>query len=294
LGTLAFAKNAQAVRRVPAILPLVGQAAGILALRPGVDVLRVTRTTGLYRGMKTHHGVALTYEGRTLSTLDGREVLSTPGAVQLKEPGQVHRDVRRESPGTFQLVLFEPGLVDAARAALGLHAHAFLTTTSFAPGDARADVFRRLHEVVSAPANDLSSTAHAFALDAAVSESVTAFAGYLEDAKSAEEAGKRFRANVRRARAFILEHLAEPLTLDAVAEHARTDKFHLCRAFAAEVGLPPYAFLIQARVARARILLRRGVRPSDVAPMIGFCDQSQMHRHFVRIVGCTPGEYARG
>jgi AraC-like DNA-binding protein len=26
---------------------------------------------------------------------------------------------------------------------------------------------------------------------------------------------------------------------------------------------------------------------------VGFCDQSQMHRHFVRIVGCTPGAYAR-
>ena len=39
-------------------------------------------------------------------------------------------------------------------------------------------------------------------------------------------------------------------------------------------------------------LLRRGVAPSDVASRVGFCDQSQMHRHFVRIVGCTPGTYA--
>src|SRR5690606_37034945 len=78
----------------------------------------------------------------------------------------------------------------------------------------------------------------------------------------------------------------------SVADYARTDKFHLCREFSREFGLPPYAFLTQARVVRASILLRRSMAPSDVASRVGFCDQSQMHRHFVRIVGCTPGIYA--
>ena len=57
---------------------------------------------------------------------------------------------------------------------------------------------------------------------------------------------------------------------------------------------PPYAFLTRARVARACILLRGGVPPSEVAARVGFCDQSQLHRHFVRVVGCTPGAYAGG
>jgi len=97
---------------------------------------------------------------------------------------------------------------------------------------------------------------------------------------------------VLRARKFLLDHVADKVTLDAVAEFARCDKFHLCREFSRELGLPPYAFLTQARVVRASILLRRGIAPSDVASRVGFCDQSQMHRHFVRIVGCTPGTYA--
>ena len=101
------------------------------------------------------------------------------------------------------------------------------------------------------------------------------------------------RPSVRRARDFLLEHVAEQVTLDALAEHARADKFHLCRAFSQELGFPPYAFLTEARIARARMLLRRGVAASSVAQLVGFCDQSQMHRHFVRIVGCTPGAYAR-
>jgi AraC-like DNA-binding protein len=36
-----------------------------------------------------------------------------------------------------------------------------------------------------------------------------------------------------------------------------------------------------------------GVRPGEVAPQVGLYDQSQLNRHFRRIVGTTPGAYAR-
>jgi AraC-like DNA-binding protein len=136
----------------------------------------------------------------------------------------------------------------------------------------------------------LSETTDRFALDVAITEALTAFTSFLETNRASSPG---LRPSVRRARDFLLDHVAEDVTLDDVAEHARADKFHLCRAFSQELGIPPYAFLTQARIARARMLLRQGVRPSAVAPLVGFCDQSQMHRHFMRIVGCTPGAYAR-
>jgi len=45
---------------------------------------------------------------------------------------------------------------------------------------------------------------------------------------------------------------------------------------------------------RAKELLAAGVRPSEIAPRVGLYDQSQLNRHFRRIVGTTPGAYARG
>ena len=113
---------------------------------------------------------------------------------------------------------------------------------------------------------------------------------FLDAAPRRTEPG--FGPTVRRARAFLMEHVADKVTLDDLADHARTDKFHLCREFSRVLGLPPYAFLTRARIARACILLRGGVAPSEVAARVGFCDQSQLHRHFVRVVGCTPGTYA--
>lgn len=98
---------------------------------------------------------------------------------------------------------------------------------------------------------------------------------------------------MRRALALLRARLAEPVTLDELAAHAGLDKSRLCRAFRAEVGLPPHAWLTELRVVRAKELLASGTAPSDVVPLVGFYDQSRLNRHFRRIVGTTPGRWAR-
>lgn len=251
---------------------------------PGVAYLRVQKTTQLYRGMKANYGVSLTCSGRSISRIDGRERVQTPGTLGLAQPGQVHCNLRRDAPGAFQFLSFDAGLVDDARSALDHELRGSLGADEVDPQDERARPLRRLHDMV------LSETTDRFTLDVGISEAVAAFTSFLGTRR--RPCGS-LRSSVRRAHEFLLDHVAENVTLDALADHARADKFHLCRAFSREIGFPPYAFLTHARIARARILLRRGVRPSDIAPLVGFSDQSQMHRHFVRIVGCTPGAYAR-
>jgi AraC-like DNA-binding protein len=221
--------------------------------------------------------------------VDGVETEQHPGTVQLKAPGQVHRDLRRHTPGTFQLLNFDPDLVASARSAVGVQASAHLHTIQLSPGDPRSEAFRRLHALAQGPADS-------FAMEVATAEAAASFVSFLDGAPSADEltvAASPLRIHVKRARAFLLENYAEAIDLDALADHAGADKFHLCRAFTKDIGMSPYKFLTHLRIAKARALLRRGVRPSEVAPLIGFCDQSQMHRHFVKIVGFTPGEYAR-
>ena len=234
--------------------------------------------------MKAEHGVTLTCAGRSLSRVDGRERVHTPGALGLTQPGQVHCNLRRDSPGSFQLLSFDARRVDEARSALDQKGSAKLESDAVDPGDERTRPLRRLHELV------LAGPVDRFALDVAITEALSAFASFLGGSRAPNSG---LGPSVRRARDFLLDHVAEEVTLDALADHARADKFHLCRAFSRELGFPPYAFLTQARIARARALLREGVSPSEVSQLVGFCDQSQLHRHFVRIVGCTPGAYAR-
>jgi AraC-like DNA-binding protein len=254
---------------------------------PGIDFLRITNTMLRYHGMKAHYGVGLTCAGHSTANVDGVEAEQQPGTLQLKEPGQVHRDLHRHTPGTFQLLSFDADLVASARAAAGTPASARLSTIQLAPGDPRGDALRRLHRL-SREATD------AFTMDAALAEALACFVSFLDGSVEAHAAAvSRLSVQVMRARAFLVENYAERVDLDALAETVGADKFHLCRAFTKDVGMPPYKFLTHLRIAKARSLLRRGVRPTDVAPLTGFCDQSQMHRHFVKIVGFTPGEYAR-
>jgi AraC-like DNA-binding protein len=123
-------------------------------------------------------------------------------------------------------------------------------------------------------------------LEVVLAEAITALA-------ATSDARREQTRPVRRAIELLRAQLAETVTLDDLAAHAGLDKFHLCRAFRAQVGLPPYAYLTQLRVLRAKELLAAGVKPTDLAPRVGLYDQSQLHRHFRRIVGTTPAQYAR-
>ena len=66
---------------------------------------------------------------------------------------------------------------------------------------------------------------------------------------------------------------------------------HLCRSFQSAMGLPPYRFRAQLRIARARRLLAEGHDCSAVAAAMGFCDQSHFARTFKELSGATPGSY---
>jgi AraC-like DNA-binding protein len=279
-----LAKNAQAAARRGPYAPHVNCTDTDVELRslgPSAQYFRISEMSELFYGVKPFYESILVLEGRSECWVDGLVTEQLPDRLYFKEPGQVHRDLRRESPLSFQAVTFDGALIDDTMAALGVRPGARFASFDLGREEVRAAPLTRLHALAGAGAD-------AFTLETAITEGAAAFVTHM-----GESGSSHLRPHVRRARAFLLDHLSESITLDALAEHARLDKFHLARAFTAEVGLPPYAFLLHARIARARALLRGGMRPSDVALALGFCDQSQFHRHFVRIVGATPGAYAR-
>jgi AraC-like DNA-binding protein len=101
------------------------------------------------------------------------------------------------------------------------------------------------------------------------------------------------RAALARARDYLEAHCADRVSLADLAAVAGLDPFAVARGFSRAYGLPPHAWLVQARVRRAQVLLRAGRAPAEVAAEVGFADQSHLTRHFRRIVGVTPGRYRR-
>ena len=105
--------------------------------------------------------------------------------------------------------------------------------------------------------------------------------------------GNRIDLAIRRVREHLQRQVAEPQALDQLAAVARVSKSCLVREFHRVVGLPPHAYHIQLRAARAAQLLAMGVSLSRAASEAGFADQSHLSRRFKTAYGVTPLGFAR-
>ncbi|MET0238041.1 MAG: AraC family transcriptional regulator [Kibdelosporangium sp.] len=89
----------------------------------------------------------------------------------------------------------------------------------------------------------------------------------------------------------LADRMVSPPALHEIAADLGLSRFQLLRVFRETVGMPPYAWLSQHRVNRARALLAEGHRPAQAAALTGFADQAHLTRWFRRVLGVTPGAF---
>jgi AraC-like DNA-binding protein len=112
--------------------------------------------------------------------------------------------------------------------------------------------------------------------------------------------GGRRRADLVRhpavatARRLLDEEPAHPWTLRELAAACGVSRTRLSDLFRAEVGQPPYDYLLARRVERAaELLTTTPYSVSEVASHVGFATRTQLTRHFRRLRGTTPLEWRR-
>ncbi|WP_231644079.1 AraC family transcriptional regulator [Mycolicibacterium baixiangningiae] len=89
---------------------------------------------------------------------------------------------------------------------------------------------------------------------------------------------------------YISTHLAEPLTVDALAAQACLSPSAFSRAFRDMTGQSPYQFVKTLRMERAQRLLDEGhLGVTDVARAVGYTTASHFIREFRGRFGITPG-----
>jgi AraC-like DNA-binding protein len=259
-----------------------------IALRHPLPGLMVGRFTGggpLVRAVPDRYSTAFHLAGYSQWASGRARWQSGPGTISVKVPGEVYAERARRGGADFQVVMFDPALIAEALSELGRPAIAPRHHSNDGR-DPRFGPLARLHR-------QLLDDDEPRALEEALCAAISAFVDVTCPPRGFGLAASAFTAAVTRARAMLDERLTEAVALDELAAHARLDKFHLCRAFRAQVGLPPHAYVTHRRVSLAQGLLARGVPQAEVAARVGLYDQSQLHRHFKRIVGVTPGAYAR-
>ena len=102
------------------------------------------------------------------------------------------------------------------------------------------------------------------------------------------------REPLRDVQRYALEHVAEDLSVEALAARAHMSPRNFARAFAAETGITPGRYVERVRLEAARRALEDTSQPiATVAATCGFGTPETMRRAFLRALGVGPAEYRR-
>ena len=97
---------------------------------------------------------------------------------------------------------------------------------------------------------------------------------------------------LKRAIAYLHDHLADDIGLDDLAAQAAMSPYHFARAFKAATGRSPLQYVIVERIEAAKLLLTTTHLPvAEIAHRVGYGDVSRFGQHFKRATGMTPAVF---
>jgi AraC-like DNA-binding protein len=208
---------------------------------------------------------------------------AAPGSLSVVNPGEMHTGELKHGTELIYAALYLPASAVAALLAPRESNHAIVRQ----PVVDDRDIWRRLAE------------AHRFVtagLDAAAEEAMTCGISLLFERYGAS-GPIRSKADcpkaVNRALEFLQARACDHISLEDVSRASGVGLFHLIRLFQRRLGLTPYAYLTQVRIAKSRRLLKLGEPAAQVALDVGFADQAHFTKRFKQLTGTTPALYAR-
>jgi AraC-like DNA-binding protein len=231
-----------------------------------------------------YYVICIIDRGRQSFLHGGQKHFTPPGGLILINPGEAHTGEPAAAEGFTMRCLYPTP--EQMRAAAG-------------------DADGQLPWFTQVRADDPAAHASVAALHAALTRGASplegevrltwTLAGLVERYGQAQPSPPQVREReaVRQVRRYLDEHAAESVRLSDLAAHVALSPYHLLRAFRAEVGLPPHAYLDSVRIRRAERLIAAGQPLAEVAAETGFSSQSHLTRMFKRVLGVTPGQYAR-
>ncbi|SNR40393.1 helix-turn-helix transcriptional regulator [Actinomadura mexicana] len=235
------------------------------------------------------YAIGVTVDGLETMIYRGERIYSPAGSVVVIEPGEAHTGGPARPEGFAYLCLYPAAeLLGAATTA---EPGPVLAAPHFASPivDDRGlgEALRIAHHALRLGADPLEGESRLLGVLGALVRRHAASGPKAVPAHRRTEAGRIASTVATR----LSDELLAPPTLAEVATDLGLSRYQLLRAFRDAMGMPPYAWLAQHRVARARALLDAGHRPAEAATLVGFADQAHLTRWFRRVLGVTPGVY---
>lgn len=250
---------------------------------PPLDLLTACFDTHVYAPhAHDEYTIGVTTGGCEIIDYRGGLIRSGPGSIVVLAPGEMHTGGPADASGgyAYRALYAETGLLTDGT--LGGSLPHFREAVLDDPELAAA--LRVTHTELSARPDPLETESRLPWL-------LTALARRHSTARAAADTLPGTGLIARTVRDRLADELTAPPSLAALAADLNLSRYQLLRAFRTTMGIPPYAWLAQYRVGRARRLLESGLRPAEVAALVGFADQAHLTRWFRRVLGVTPAAY---
>lgn len=218
-----------------------------------------------------------------------RQHVLAPGTVLCAHPGEVFLSRKVLEGGALSSLMVDPQVLASYAAEHQLSPSRLqlrpLTQVSSQLGASLARVFEAIRPGSSA-----------LELETSFVEFIAGVAGELVDDTLRVLPPRADAADLRvaeRVRECLHNDASATIDLTSLANQTGMSRFQALRAFKRRYGLPPHTYQLRVRLGLAQKSLREGLQPAHVAAEYGFVDQSHLTRHFKRLVGVTPAQYAR-
>jgi AraC-like DNA-binding protein len=235
-----------------------------------------------------YYVISLIERGRQSFTHRGTKHFTSPGGVILINPGAVHTGEAVDKQG-FEMRSLYPTTSHIQMAVFELtgrhQAFPFFKDVQVDHPWAMNGVLS-LHKAITEGATGLECESRF------ISTLAQLIKRYAHISSTEGRLGKEKKA-IQQARRYIEEYFVQGVSLHELAQHVALSPYYFLRVFRAEVGMPPYAYLESMRIRHAQRLIETGKPLAEVAIEVGFSSQSHMTRHFKKIIGATPGQYAQ-
>jgi AraC-like DNA-binding protein len=250
----------------------------------GINPMSAVSARSFPRHIHDQYGVGIVDAGGHRSWSGRGQVEAGPRSFICVNPSEVHDGhAVGQRPRCWRMFYFDPAVIEQARSDIldGRRSEFTFRAPVFSDPKLQPlfDTMFGLGEVADGDEGMAAETAL-----------LTLVAGLVRHSTSNVDLGGS-GADIRRARQRIDDDPTAPLTLADLARDCGVSRYRFLRAFARELGLTPHAYIMQRRLAHARLLILAGMALTEVAVSCGFYDQSHLNRCFVRQFGVTPRRY---
>ncbi|MEM9251089.1 MAG: AraC family transcriptional regulator [Planctomycetota bacterium] len=256
--------------------------------------LRAASASSYPLGPHRHEGgyeLCLIVSGEAAWWAEDTEYLLGPGDAYLTRPGEWHGGAHGVvGPAELFWAIFALpgprgayGLSEAQARALA-ERFAASRLRSFVGGEPLRASFARLHNALRSKDGLAAARVRSAVLGLLIDA-----ADAIGDAATARRGPT---SPIRRAMAWVRDHLDEPASVEDLAEMAGLSVSRFHERFVAETGFSPGDWRARQRVARAKRLLRMTDRSIvDIAMSCGYASSQYFATAFGRLVGVSPSAY---